>query len=418
MVRARAAEEAARRDAESARRIKDFMVGIFDRNDPYSRGGENVTARSLLDEGAAQLRHELAGEPELRADVMAAVGTAYMALGAHDRAEPILSGVVAERSARGAGGEELAAALERLGELRFRQARYAEASELLERALATRAPGGADAAWTMSLLARVHAAHAELDEARALVERALALHRKHGDDRGIVSSLRQLGILSSRAGSHDEAMRLYEEAHAIARRVLGEDHPTTLDLRESIALVQSNLGEHDAAERAHREVLEARLRAFGDGHVTLAYSYHNLGRALATLGRNDEAIPMYERAVAIRESALGPDHPEVAHTVESLAIARATAGELAASENLFERAFGIYRAVLGAQHPETLESLQNLAILAAYQDRHDLAVERMEEAVELGYDDLDVMLAPPLDALVGRPRYDALVERVRSRAPR
>ena len=423
MIRARVAEAGALEEAETARRVTDFMVELFRVHDPYESTGETVTARELLDRGADEVRLALTEEPRVQAHLLGAIGEAYLSLGLGERAEPLLLAALAERERRGGGQSlETAAALDALGELRVFQARYGEALDLLRRALEIKerrlGPAHEELAATLNLMSTAQSRAADYEEARRLARRALDIHRAEGSPRAIARSLRELGVIEAYEERHAEALALYEEAYATSREALGDDHPFTLDLFESMALALEAGGTPAGVERAielHRRTLSGRRERFGEGHPTTAYSYHNLGRSLAVAGRHAEALPLYERAIEIRERALGPEHLDVAFTLESLAIAKAHTGDLEAANDAFQRALRISEEALGPNHPQTLETLQNLAMLAVLQGERELAVVRMEEAVRRGYAELEMMLGEPLDALLGDARYAALVERVRER---
>ena len=57
--RAREAERRAALDAAAANQVTEFMIGLFEVAEPDQAGGRVVTAREMLDEGAARVRGEL-----------------------------------------------------------------------------------------------------------------------------------------------------------------------------------------------------------------------------------------------------------------------------------------------------------------------------------------------------------------------
>ncbi len=423
MFRARVAEAEARHDAETARRIKDFMIGIFRQSRPYVTSGEEVTARQLLDRGRDQLAHELEGQPLLEAEFMGAMGNAYKELGLYDQAAPLLESAYEERRQQLAENDpDVADALQDLGQLRSFQARWDEALELLTRALVIReerlGPSHEAVSDTLSALSTVHARLAHYDRAREMEHRSLSIRRAGSSERRIAESLHQLGVIATFEDRYTEALDWYEQTLELVSGTAGEEDPFTQDVRAAIALCLQVTGRPEEALEIQRSVLESRERVFGPDHQIVGLSLHNLGRALGAVGRHTESIPYLERSIRIRERVLGSNHPSVGHSLETLAIASAVTGDLDSADRYFTRTRQIYEESLGESHPETLETLFNLGILAQYQGSMETALERLELAVERGHRDLETLLAPPLDALVGKPRYDALVQTLTQEAAR
>ena len=54
--------------------MSEFLKDIFHVSNPDQSLGETITARDILDRGAARLDTELAGQPGIRATLMATIG--------------------------------------------------------------------------------------------------------------------------------------------------------------------------------------------------------------------------------------------------------------------------------------------------------------------------------------------------------
>ncbi len=63
-------------------------------------------------------------------------------------------------------------------------------------------------------------------------------------------------------GKHAEAERLNRDVLDVRRRVLGEEHASTLTSASNLACSLSGLGKYAEAERLNREVLDATARAW------------------------------------------------------------------------------------------------------------------------------------------------------------
>src|SRR5262249_13420778 len=73
-------EQEARQEAEKAKKARDFLVSIFQISERDVQGG-NITARHILAEAERRIPVEFADQPELRAELVAAIGKVKRGLG-------------------------------------------------------------------------------------------------------------------------------------------------------------------------------------------------------------------------------------------------------------------------------------------------------------------------------------------------
>ena len=78
-------------ERDRAERVSDFLVELFKVSDPSEARGNSITAREVLDRGAARIDKELQAEPESRAFLMASMGNVYLSLGLYRDARPLLA---------------------------------------------------------------------------------------------------------------------------------------------------------------------------------------------------------------------------------------------------------------------------------------------------------------------------------------
>src|SRR5690606_16659076 len=106
------------RESERAQAATSFLVGLFRVSEPAQARGRELTARMVLDSGVVRVERELAGDPELQAEMMTVLGSIYRELAELDRADALLRRAVALRERQGGDGEErLASSLNELGGL-------------------------------------------------------------------------------------------------------------------------------------------------------------------------------------------------------------------------------------------------------------------------------------------------------------
>ena len=75
----------ARREAEKATRVSQFVEGLFNESDPWESRGANPTARDLLDDGMQRVEEELREEPEVLSEMLTVIGGAYSGLAEYNQ---------------------------------------------------------------------------------------------------------------------------------------------------------------------------------------------------------------------------------------------------------------------------------------------------------------------------------------------
>jgi tetratricopeptide (TPR) repeat protein len=118
-----------------------------------------------------------------------------------------------------------------------------------------------------------------------------------------------LAVLYKDQGRYDEAEPLFLETLETQKRVLGDDHSSTLTSMGGLADVYTGQGRYDKSESLHLETLETQKRVLGDDHRNTLISIHNLAFLYMKQGRYDEAEPLYLATLETSKRVLGDDYP-------------------------------------------------------------------------------------------------------------
>ncbi|WP_043996543.1 tetratricopeptide repeat protein, partial [Microcystis aeruginosa] len=78
-------------------------------------------------------------------------------------------------------------------------------------------------------------------------------------------------------------------------------------------------GKYNEAIPLAEQALAIRKQQLGDNHPDTATSLNNLAALYESQGRYSEAEPLYKQALAIRKQQLGDNHPLTATSLNSLA---------------------------------------------------------------------------------------------------
>ncbi len=169
---AEAERDRARLAARKAEQTSAFVVGMLGAADPRVTG-RDVTVASVLDAASLRVESELAGQPDVKASVLATLGTTYQGLGLFAPArERLRAALDASIAAHGREHVEVARALVRLAVAAEEEGDYAEAERLDRQALPLLQrlgeADGADGAQVKGGLARVLQWLGRGEEAEAL----------------------------------------------------------------------------------------------------------------------------------------------------------------------------------------------------------------------------------------------------------
>jgi serine/threonine-protein kinase len=370
---------------------------------------EPVSARELLDRAAKRLHGSEERDPAVRAMLEQTLGRIYGNLGAYRESGELLAEAVKAREHASSPPLELADSLFELGKVRQDLGRPAEATALLQRALAIRTQQlGADdlrVADVLRLLAEVDAyldlrAEAEAaarralqirvrhlakrdpavadallglasvlstggrsDEAEPLLLRVLEIRRADPGDRGmdLAETLNLLSLNYLNQGRYLEAERALDEALALYERALGPQHPKVEDVKSIRIAIWRQLGRYQEAEELARKSLRARRASHGDEHPALDNALGLLAAVLLERGKLDEAQRLAAEALAMRERAYGPVHGSVASTRAILGDIALARGDLRSAEEQYRRALQVWRRTLGDDNPSLAQAMRGLS---------------------------------------------------------
>lgn len=379
--RAELAADAAAREAETARQVTAFLVGLFKGNDPYEARGDTLSVRSLLHRGAQRIETELADQPAIRAELLEALGQVYANLGAFEESVPLLRQGVDLRRDSIRGQPDLTRSLLRLAQaLRtgrefqssvevFREA-IDEAAESGESRILAEARIGLGSAFLMMErldsaevelrrgidgLGELHATgdlvylnglvelaglvrrRGDLATAEGLYRQVIEIQRQHPlmDASGFATALNNLAVLRRMQGDLEESQELYGEAYDSLEHLLGPGHPTALLISGNLATLLDQLGDVEGSLTIYRERVEAARERWPEGHWRTAEALMNLGAELVKVGRADEAVDPLGEALDLAMVQIGPRHSWTNVYRGWLGAAAALAGRKPEAEQLF-----------------------------------------------------------------------------------
>ncbi len=348
----------ARRQADTANAVRDFMVEVFAGANPEQHPGAQPTARELLDAGARRLTGRFSDQPELESALQEALAKSYAGIGAYDRARPLaLDALKAALRLHRADSEPVIAARVEYAEILSDGGQVQEARK--QARLVLQATG--DAASTASVRAHVLLAQ---------------------DDNQLMHAGEAIG----------------EARHALAQAVvLGPQTALWQAMAwEEIAGSSLTRGDFDAATRAMRRAADLYAQSRGETAAQTFDARNDLIFMLLHTGHADEAVALYAKQVDEQRRILGPNHPDFAATLCRYAYVLWDAGRYRLARQTADEA---WRAMQTATDMSAAQRGHDLSLLAM------VAHERGDYAGALRILDEVARIYRPLGSDVGRNAF-------------
>ena len=345
-----AARDYAQREAEKAVKVSELLMGLLTSADPYTVRAtqREPTVREMLDAGAEQVQKELAGQPELQAEILTMMGRTYRRMGAFDKAQQLLEQALAGgQRAFGADDARVAQTIDYLGVVLADKGDYTGAAQWLEQALGTRrrllGAEHPDVAITLAELGRVYQDQGLNDRAEPLHREALAIRRKAlgHDHRETAVSQSDLASVLRLNGDLSGAETLLRQSLETNRKTRGDNHPNTSATLHDLALISATRGDYRGAEAQLRGALADQRKALGDSHPVIATTLNSLSRVLRGQQRYDEAASVLQEARQIASAALGNGHQLVPIYTINLGAVEFARKNVAAAEALLQEGLRI-----------------------------------------------------------------------------
>ena len=445
------------RERDRADRITDFMTNMFKVSDPGEARGNSVTAREILDKSAQEINTGLAADPELQVRLLDTMGHVYVNLGLYLKAQQTFErALTLAPRVGGTRNPAILSSMSRLAFLLIKRGRFKEAETMLRDTVdGQRRLFGPQNIATLSstrYLAFALESEGRFREAEALMNDTLAIERRSlgSEAPETLLSMNVLANILDDEGRLQDAEQLYRETLAIQTRTLGPDYYQTLTTASNLAAVLQEESHLVDAEKLQREILATRTRVLGSDHPDTLAVKLNLANTLDSAGRYTDAEKLYLETLEAQRRVLGADHPETLTTMHCLGNTLRREGRKDDAEKLQRETLALRTRILGPDHPETLRTMGELAgtlllqlkfdearrmfaaridairrtqdresVVGAWYDyacaealagQRDQALDRLRQAVALGYSDAEHLRSDnDLISLHGDPRFEDLV---------
>jgi Domain of unknown function (DUF4062)/Tetratricopeptide repeat len=163
------------------------------------------------------------------------------------------------------------------------------------------------------------------------------------------------------SGSYVAARELWPGLLEERTRVLGAEHPETLNARRSLASWTGEAGNQAGARDQFAALLPIMERVLGPEYPGTLTTRANLARWTGAAGNAAGARDQFAALLPIMERVLGPEYPDTLDARAYLAAWTGYAGDPAGARDQHAALLPIAERVFGPEHPDTLTTRANLA---------------------------------------------------------
>ena len=405
-----AALDRAEEETRKARAVQEFFLdAILQAATPYNGVGSTDVV-DVLEHAVGQVDDHFGELPEVAVEIRAQMARAFVFLARYGEAEELVDAALALAAEDGLAERvpgTWALLQQARGEALVGLGRADEGLAALEQAVAVHAALGDPPpfplayASALSALGTLETELDRLDEGLAHLRESLALSEAHGTEHATLMTVMQLAGTLAEEGRLDEAEALAAPAIARAEVAFGPGDLLLARLYKVQALVHDRRGEPEQAVPLRRRELAIRQRLYPPGHRRLALAHQFLALSLKNAGEHEEAQEQFERVLEVSSD---PDLHAWAQW--SQADCLADRGEHAAAADRFWDAWATYDLYLDPADPRRVELLVSRLDELVRAGLEDEAREAFEELAE------DLLAC----ARLGGQARGPFLERMRTRA--
>ncbi|WOI52917.1 toll/interleukin-1 receptor domain-containing protein [Parvularcula sp. LCG005] len=362
----------------------DYLVDTFAIANPATENPNTITARTILERGAAGIETELADEPQIQARLYGAIGRIYRNLGLFDQSQNMLEAGYARLDgiSESAVSNRLDLAATKFLTSDF-DAALSLTGEALQQLKSEENPAVPLMAYAHELRGSIFKLQLKFDDAIAQYETAMALYAQADDDQ--LSEIARvnvtLGGMLTLLERYDEADERLTAAYDYYAEKFGANHIDAARVLNNLAYLSMMSGDLATADERSANVIAVYERVLDDSHPDLATIRLMRGQILEAEGDLAGAAGAFRAALSAYEAAYPQGHYETGFACVHLALVLSQQGQTDEALALMDRAWTEYDAGYGGLHANHGDLEVNRAVILARAERDEDAAQACQEGM-------------------------------------
>ncbi|MFH5884778.1 tetratricopeptide repeat protein [Halalkalibaculum sp. DA3122] len=420
----------ARLESERATKMTDFLLSLFEANNPRVSVGQDFPVSEIISRGLDELNNKSITTSN-RALLLGAIGQIQLNIGQTGEAQKTINQAytlamdsldlqdasIADivtvygnwhraaanvdsaiyffrkadslyRSWEVTGSEAYRVNMLNLGDAYIEEGRYQEALEILT------ATGDFpedtiesmhNKSYQLNNLAIVHSRLGDYSKALDYYERSLELKEKiyEPDNPELALSYHNIAIVYMRRDLSRKAYQLFQKAYQIRKKTLGPDHSLVGSTLSGLATVANDIGKSEEAATYHRESVRILKEKFGDGHYRPAMAMRNYGSYLIDSEEYTQAGEILNTAHNIISENYGADHVYNAYILNIKAKLYSHWNKPELADSSYNATAEIFRNTYGSENASLGRVLSGHAIFKFEQEEYRAAVRLLNESKQV-----------------------------------
>jgi len=388
--------ERAQNEATRAARIAEVLGSSLRSIDPMQNGGQELTARRMVDMSTGYINNQLAGDSRTKSELLIMMAGIYANLNAFEVADSVSQ--TAEELMINVQDTTSFAYIDLLAKrsvILDQAGKYDEAMDMIQRALdlANRhlEPGSLDFAsvhldYTYHL--DVNARYTEADSILMLVQ---PIYEENLEEAGetYADFIFYLGTNYRRTGDYENAEKYLFQSLEISRSIYPDIHEQIASTLNHISSLYQNMGNYEEAISYAKESHAMRVKIFGPGHLNTIAAHSNTARAQSGAGKLADAAETYRDVLAIFRDEFGNDNFYIAGILQSYAGVYLRMEEYEQAEIIIRESLEHSERLLPPGHIRQAYPLKGLADALRGQKRFSEALPYAEKAYHIRNESLE-----------------------------
>ncbi|MDZ7807279.1 MAG: protein kinase [Gracilimonas sp.] len=333
--------------AERAKQVSDFMINIFQSNNPENTPGEDIPVSTVIDAGIERL-NEQELSPVNRATILGVIAQIQIKLSDIESAQQLSSQafnlVMDSVDNHNLGTLDVPTIY---GQIAYQTGDFSEAVQAFQIG---------DSLFKANDLTNTY-------EYRALKYNLVNLYT---EQKKYEEALRVLDILNPETWGDDKESIIEKS-----------------DFYNYKAIALKNLGKQREALLIYKKALEYRLEAYGPNNPEVGTIYNNISSLYISLDQYEKALAYAEQAYIIRKKTLGPNHNLTATPVWSLSVINRNLNNYEEALKYAEEAGAILKETLGSDHWRYAITIRGQAEVLIKMNEFLKAKMKADEAIEI-----------------------------------
>lgn len=379
--------ERAQNEAVRAARISQVLGNSLRSIDPMQNGGQELTARRMVDMSTGYINKQLAGDFRTKSELLIIMAGIYANLNAFEMADSVSR--TAQELMMNVQDTTTFAYIDLLAKrsvILDQAGKYDEAMNMIQRSLdlANRhlSPGSLDFAsvhldYTYHL--DVNARYAEADSILMLVQPIYEENREKAGET-YADFVFYLGNNYRRTGDYENAEKYLFRSLEISRSIYPDIHEQIASTLNHISSLYQNMGKYEEAINYAKEAHAMRVKIFGPGHLNTLAAHSNTARAYSGAGQLSNAAETYREVLAIFRDEFGSDNFYIAGILQSYGGVYLQMKEYEQAESILRESLEHSERLLPAKHIRQAYPLKGLADALRGQKRFSEALPYAEKA--------------------------------------